>query len=51
VLALKGESAAAEVATHQGAVTRAGGSSPAIRLCGVGMISPPTTVVEVTRLR
>jgi 16S rRNA (guanine527-N7)-methyltransferase len=49
VLALKGESAADEVRTHRDVVSRLGGSAPVIRRCGVGVIDPPATVVEVTR--
>ena len=51
VLALKGESAAEEIATHQQAVRAAGGGPPLIRLCGEGVIDPPTTVVEIERMR
>jgi 16S rRNA (guanine527-N7)-methyltransferase len=51
LLALKGASAAEEVAEHRAAVTRLGGSEPAITLCGVGLIEPPTTVVEIVRER
>jgi 16S rRNA (guanine527-N7)-methyltransferase len=51
LLALKGASAAAEVAEHRAAVTRLGGSEPAITLCGVGLIEPPATVVEIVRER
>ena len=50
VLALKGESAAEEIATHRRAVRAAGGGPPSIRLCGEGVIDPPTTVVEIERL-
>ncbi len=48
VLALKGESAADEVVTHREAIMRLGGAMPAVRQCGVGLIVPPTTVVEIT---
>jgi 16S rRNA (guanine527-N7)-methyltransferase len=51
VLALKGSSAGDEVAQHRRAVERAGGGEPVIRQCGVGLIDPPTTVVEVVRQR
>jgi 16S rRNA (guanine527-N7)-methyltransferase len=50
LLALKGESAAEEIGTHHQAVVRLGGSGPVIRRCGVGVIDPPTTVVEIVRL-
>lgn len=49
MLALKGASAAKEVTEHRTAVERAGGMPPVIRQCGVGIIDPPTTVVEVVR--
>jgi 16S rRNA (guanine527-N7)-methyltransferase len=51
VLALKGESAAEEVAAHRAVIARLGGREPAVRRCGVGVIDPPTTVVEITRER
>jgi 16S rRNA (guanine527-N7)-methyltransferase len=51
LLALKGASAADEVAEHRQAIARLGGSEPAIVLCGVGLIVPPTTVVEIVRER
>jgi 16S rRNA (guanine527-N7)-methyltransferase len=51
LLALKGSSAADEVAEHGEAITRLGGSEPVVRLCGVGLIEPPTTVVEIVRDR
>ena len=49
VLALKGASAAAEVAEHRDVVHRLGGGPPVVRRCGVGLIDPPTTVVEIVR--
>jgi 16S rRNA (guanine527-N7)-methyltransferase len=51
LLALKGASAAEEVAEHREAVARLGGSEPVVSLCGVGVIEPPTTVVEIIRER
>jgi 16S rRNA (guanine527-N7)-methyltransferase len=51
VLALKGESAAEEVAAHRAAVAKLGGGVPEVRRCGVGVVDPPTTVVEVVRVR
>jgi 16S rRNA (guanine527-N7)-methyltransferase len=51
LLALKGASATEEVAEHRDAVGRLGGGSPAVRRCGVGVIDPPTTVVEIVRER
>jgi 16S rRNA (guanine527-N7)-methyltransferase len=51
LLALKGASAANEVVGHLAAVRRAGGAPPVVRRCGVGVIDPPATVVEVARQR
>jgi 16S rRNA (guanine527-N7)-methyltransferase len=51
LLALKGASAVDEVGEHRDAIVRLGGSEPAIALCGVGLIEPPTTVVEIVRER
>lgn len=51
VLALKGASAADEVAEHRAAVGRLGGGTPVVRRCGVGLIDPPATVVEIVRER
>lgn len=51
VLALKGESAAEEVAAHRAAVRRLGGAEPIIRCCGEAVLDPPTTVVEIGRER
>lgn len=51
VLAIKGDSAAEEVATHTVAVRRLGGGTPTISQCGVGLVEPPTTVVEIVRER
>jgi 16S rRNA (guanine527-N7)-methyltransferase len=50
VLALKGESAAAEVASHAAAIRRLGGGPPTIRHCGTDLLAQPTTVVEIPRL-
>jgi len=47
MLALKGSSAADEIAEHQAAVTRLGGGPAAVIHCGEGLIDPPTIVVEV----
>jgi 16S rRNA (guanine527-N7)-methyltransferase len=49
VLALKGESAGAEMADHTAVIRRLGGSPPRLRLCGEGLVDPPASVVEVTR--
>jgi 16S rRNA (guanine527-N7)-methyltransferase len=51
LLAMKGASAVDEVAEHRDAIKRLGGSDPVIASCGVGLIDPPTTVVEVVRER
>jgi 16S rRNA (guanine527-N7)-methyltransferase len=51
VLAIKGASAADEVAEHREAVERLGGATPVVRQCGVGLIDPPATVVEIVRKR
>ncbi len=50
MLALKGESAIEEVDAHRPAVLRAGGGDPIVRLCGEGLLDPPTTVVEIPRV-
>src|SRR4051794_28456375 len=51
LLALKGASAAAEVAEHRDAIALLGGSDPVIARCGEGVIDPPSTVVEIVRER
>jgi 16S rRNA (guanine527-N7)-methyltransferase len=51
LLALKGVSAADEVAAHRVAVGRLGGEAPVIRYCGAEVLDPPTTVVEIVRSR
>jgi 16S rRNA (guanine527-N7)-methyltransferase len=51
LLALKGASAADEVAAHREAVARLGGGVPAVHSCGAGLLAEPTTVVEVVRER
>ncbi|WP_329111599.1 16S rRNA (guanine(527)-N(7))-methyltransferase RsmG [Micromonospora sp. NBC_01699] len=51
VLALKGSSAAEEVAEYGKAVARLGGAAPEVKHCGVGLVDPPTTVVEIVRER
>jgi len=48
LLALKGSSAEDEIAEHQSAVTRLGGGPASVVRCGVGLIDPPTTVVEIS---
>jgi 16S rRNA (guanine527-N7)-methyltransferase len=49
VLALKGESAEEEAEAHSQTIVRLGGRPPTIVRCGVGVIDPPTTVVQVVR--
>ncbi|MGC4894285.1 16S rRNA (guanine(527)-N(7))-methyltransferase RsmG [Micromonospora sp. DT31] len=51
LVALKGASAAEEIAEHGEAVARLGGSAPALHRCGEGVIEPAATVVEVVRER
>lgn len=51
LLALKGMSAAEEIEEHGAAVTRLGGGPAAIHQCGIGLIDPPATVVEIVRER
>ncbi|MEV6342070.1 16S rRNA (guanine(527)-N(7))-methyltransferase RsmG [Actinoplanes sp. NPDC051851] len=51
LLALKGSSAAEEIADHTAAIARLGGGEPVIRICGEGLIEPPATVVEIVKER
>jgi len=51
MLAVKGASAGDEVAEHRDAISRLGGSNPVIARCGVGVVEPPTTIVEIVRER
>ncbi len=51
LLALKGDTAAEEVAAHRAAVARRGGGTPVIRVCGAGLLDAPTTVVEIAYAR
>lgn len=51
LLAMKGASAAEEIATHEAAVARSGGGTPVVRSTGAGVVEPPTTVVEIVRER
>jgi len=51
VLAFKSASVVEEVAAHSGAVSRLGGGAPTVHLCGVGLVEPPATVVEIVRER
>jgi 16S rRNA (guanine527-N7)-methyltransferase len=51
LLALKGASAADEVAEHRDALARLGAGTPVIRECGAGLLAEPTTVVDIVRVR
>jgi 16S rRNA (guanine527-N7)-methyltransferase len=51
MLAMKGESAPAEVERDAAAVRKLGGGIPRIERAGVGVIDPPSTVVVVERVR
>lgn len=51
VLALKGESAAAELDEHTAAIRRQGAGYLAIHQCGADRLEQPTTVVEIRRER
>ncbi len=51
VLAMKGGSAADEVAEHASEVRRLGGGTPLLRSCGAGLVEPATTVLEIVRER
>lgn len=51
LLALKGATAAEEIAAHREAIGGLGGATPVVRLCGVDVIDPPATVVEIVRER
>jgi 16S rRNA (guanine527-N7)-methyltransferase len=50
LLALKGSSAADEVADHRAVIRRLGGSVPVLRRCGGDVLAEPTTVIEITRI-
>ena len=49
LLAIKGASAAAELARCSAAIRKAGGRHAQVRLCGAGVVAPPVTVVEVVK--
>jgi 16S rRNA (guanine527-N7)-methyltransferase len=51
LLALKGASAADEIVEHRDAVVGLGGSEPVLHTCGDGLIDPPTTIVEIVKVR
>lgn len=50
LVALKGESADAEVARDGAAVARTGGGHLTVDRCGVGVLEVPTTIIEVERM-
>jgi 16S rRNA (guanine527-N7)-methyltransferase len=47
LLALKGSTAGDEIEEHQAAISRLGGGQAAVMRCGVGVIEPPTIIVEI----
>lgn len=49
LLALKGDTAVAELTTARAALTRAGAATADVVRCGAGTVDPPATVVVVTR--
>ncbi len=49
LVALKGSSAAEEIARDRAEIARAGGVDPEVRTCGGGFLAEPTTVVVVRR--
>lgn len=51
LLALKGATATEEIAAHRKVIGELGGATPVVRLCGVDIIDPPATVVEIVRER
>ncbi|MFI5913901.1 16S rRNA (guanine(527)-N(7))-methyltransferase RsmG [Dactylosporangium sp. NPDC051541] len=51
MLAMKGASAAAEVAEHAKVLTRLGAGTASVRTCGDAVLAEPTTVVDVVRER
>lgn len=51
LLALKGASAAAEIAEHAETLSRLGAGTASVRLCGDTVLAEPTTVVEIVRER
>src|SRR4051794_32611387 len=51
LLAMKGASAAAEIAEHAEFLTRLGAGTALVRTCGDDVLAEPTTVVDVVRER
>lgn len=50
LLALKGDTAAAEIVAAQTTLERLGGGHAEVLTCGAAVVDPPTTVVRVVRL-
>jgi 16S rRNA (guanine527-N7)-methyltransferase len=50
LVALKGETAEAEIARDGAAVRRAGGSLPTVERCGVDVLETPATIIVVERV-
>lgn len=50
LVAIKGESAEAEIARDGAAITRTGGGHLSVHRCGVGMLEVPTTIIEIERM-
>lgn len=50
LIALKGDSADAEVERDGGEVIRTGGSHPTVERCGVNVLEVPTTIIVVERV-
>jgi 16S rRNA (guanine527-N7)-methyltransferase len=51
LLALKGVTATDEIEAHRAVIGGWGGAAPVVRRCGVEVLDPPTTVVEIVRER
>nr|BFE64313.1 16S rRNA (guanine(527)-N(7))-methyltransferase RsmG [Dactylosporangium thailandense] len=51
LLAMKGASAAAEVAEHAEVLTKLGAGTASVRTCGDAILAEPTTVVDIVRER
>jgi len=49
LLALKGSAAEDELAAHRALIVRMGGEIVGVKECGVGLVEPPTRVVQIVR--
>lgn len=49
LLAVKGTTAVDEVVRTRAVIARLGGTPITVRRCGIGMVDPPTTVVDIVR--